>query len=102
MSQSHALSDDQRQAQAGKYLTFELDRTEFGIEILRVVEILKMLKITTVPMWPDFARGKVITEPAEQIDIAPTVGELLGFDVPEAKGRVLGEIFKKPPAAKSK
>ncbi len=44
---------------AGKYLTFELDNTEFGIEILSVVEILKMMQITSVPMWPDFAQGTI-------------------------------------------
>ncbi len=43
----------------GKYLTFELDKTEFGIEILSVVEILKMMEITTVPMWPAFAKGTI-------------------------------------------
>lgn len=44
---------------AGKYLTFELNKTEFGIEILSVVEILKMMEITAVPMWPDFAQGTI-------------------------------------------
>ena len=44
---------------AGKYLTFELNKTEFGIEILSVVEILKMMEITSVPMWPDFAQGTI-------------------------------------------
>ena len=44
---------------AGKYLTFELNDTEFGIEILKVVEILKMVEITQVPMWPDFASGTI-------------------------------------------
>ncbi len=44
---------------AGKYLTFELDNTEFGIEILSVVEILKMMEITRVPMWPEFAKGTI-------------------------------------------
>ena len=44
---------------AGKYLTFELDNTEFGIEILKVVEILKMMEITSVPMWPEFAKGTI-------------------------------------------
>jgi len=43
----------------GKYLTFELNKTEFGIEILSVVEILKMMEITSVPMWPDFAQGTI-------------------------------------------
>lgn len=43
--------------QESRFLTFKLDGTEFGIEILKVVEILKMMEITTVPMWPAFARG---------------------------------------------
>lgn len=41
----------------GKFLTFLLDDTQFAIEILKVVEILKMMEITTVPMWPHFAKG---------------------------------------------
>jgi len=44
---------------AGKYLTFDLDNTQFGIGILKVVEILKMLEITSVPMWPSFAKGTI-------------------------------------------
>ena len=43
----------------GKYLTFLLDGTQFAIEILKVVEILKMMEITTVPMWPHFAKGTI-------------------------------------------
>lgn len=45
--------------QESKFLTFRLDGTEFGIEILKVVEILKMMEITTVPMWPAFAKGTI-------------------------------------------
>jgi len=44
---------------AGKYLTFNLENTQFGIEILKVVEILKMMEITSVPMWPEFAKGTI-------------------------------------------
>ena len=50
---------DKEDFQAGKFLTFRLDDTEFGIEILKVVEILKMMEITTVPMWPSFAKGTI-------------------------------------------
>lgn len=45
--------------QADKFLTFDLDDTQFGIEILRVVEILKMMEITSVPMWPEWAKGTI-------------------------------------------
>ena len=44
---------------SGKYLTFQLENTEFAIEILKVVEILKMMDITSVPMWPSFAKGTI-------------------------------------------
>jgi purine-binding chemotaxis protein CheW len=42
---------------AGKFLTFSLDREEYGIEILRVREIIGMLPITSVPGTPDHFRG---------------------------------------------
>jgi len=44
---------------AGKYLTFQLDNTQFGIQILSVIELLTMMEITTVPMWPSFAKGTI-------------------------------------------
>ena len=51
---------------AGKYLTFDLADEEYGLEILRVREIIGMMEITPVPRTPDFVlgvinlRGKVI------------------------------------------
>lgn len=42
---------------AGKYLTFRLAGEEYGIAILKVVEINKMMAITQVPRMPDFVRG---------------------------------------------
>jgi len=53
------LAGDQISGRAGKFLTFELNDTEFGIEILKVVEILTMMDITAVPMWPEFAKGTI-------------------------------------------
>jgi len=51
---------------AGKYLTFDLAEEEYGLEILRVREIIGLMDITPVPKTPDFVlgvinlRGKVI------------------------------------------
>ena len=45
--------------QAGKYLTFRLAQEEYGIEILKVVEIIKMMEVTAVPQTPDFVRGVI-------------------------------------------
>ena len=46
-------------AQAGKYLTFKLAAEEYGLEILKVQEIIKMMDITKVPRTPDFVRGVI-------------------------------------------
>jgi purine-binding chemotaxis protein CheW len=54
-----SAAETRNRDRAGKYLTFELNQSEFGIEILKVVEILKMIEITKVPMWPDFASGTI-------------------------------------------
>ena len=46
-------------ALAGKYLTFKLAVEEYGLEILKVQEIIKMMDITRVPRTPDFVRGVI-------------------------------------------
>lgn len=46
-------------AKAGKYLTFNLGREVYGIEILKVQEIIGMMPVTRVPKTPDFVRGVV-------------------------------------------
>ena len=43
----------------GKYLTFMLAEEEYGIEIMKVVEIIKMMGITSVPRVPDYVRGVI-------------------------------------------
>lgn len=43
----------------GKYLTFGLDREEYGLEILKVREIIGMMDITPVPRTPAFVRGVI-------------------------------------------
>jgi len=40
----------------GKVLTFVLGEEEYGIEILKVREILGLLDITTVPQTPDYMK----------------------------------------------
>lgn len=43
----------------GKYLTFTLADEDYGIEILKVKEIIGMMPITTLPQTPDFVKGVV-------------------------------------------
>ena len=44
---------------AGKYLTFELADEVYGLEILKVQEIIGMMTVTRVPRTPEFVRGVV-------------------------------------------
>lgn len=44
---------------SGKYLTFRLGDEEFGVEILRVTTIIRMLEITIVPDTPHYVRGVI-------------------------------------------
>lgn len=43
----------------GKYLTFFFGEEEYGIQILRVREIIGLMPITDVPRTPDYVRGVV-------------------------------------------
>ena len=44
---------------AGKYLTFELGDESYGLQILKVQEIIKMQEITKVPRTPDYVKGVI-------------------------------------------
>jgi len=46
-------------AKAGKYLTFLVKSEVYGLEILKVQEIIGMMKITRVPRTPAFIRGVI-------------------------------------------
>ncbi len=43
----------------GKYLTFSLGNEEYGIGILKVKEIIGMMRITPVPQTPEFVKGVI-------------------------------------------
>ncbi len=44
---------------AGKYLTFRLAVEEYGLEILKVQEIIGIMKVTSVPKMPEYIRGVI-------------------------------------------
>ena len=46
-------------ARAGKYLSFVLGREEYGLEILKVQEIIGLMDVTRVPRTPPFVRGVI-------------------------------------------
>jgi purine-binding chemotaxis protein CheW len=43
----------------GKYLTFTLDREEYGIGILKIKEIIGMMPVTAVPQTPEYVKGVI-------------------------------------------
>jgi hypothetical protein len=47
--------------------------------------------IMLLAIGPDIKKGAVVEKPAYQTDLAPTIGELLGFQTPLAQGEVLRE-----------
>jgi purine-binding chemotaxis protein CheW len=44
---------------AGKYLTFTLQGESYGIEVLKVREIIRHIAITAVPQMPGYIRGVI-------------------------------------------
>ena len=54
-----AMELPERYNVGGKFLTFFLAGEEYGIEILKVQEIIGMMDITTVPRTPTFIRGVI-------------------------------------------
>ena len=44
---------------SGKYLTFSLGQESYGIEILKVREIIRLPDITPVPQMPDYVKGVI-------------------------------------------
>ena len=44
---------------AGKYLTFTLHQESYGIDVLKVREIIRLTNITVVPQMPAYVRGVI-------------------------------------------
>ena len=61
MAQADVLTESEAEGAdlGGKYLTFGLGGEEYGLEILKVREILGLLSITSVPNTPYYVKGVV-------------------------------------------
>lgn len=73
-------SSDQCRADAGKYLTFILDKEEYGLEILKVKEIIGLMDITSLPQTPAFVKGVINLRGK----VIPVVDLRLRFQMEEA------------------
>ena len=65
-------------AGAGKYLTFDLAAEHYGLEIMRVQEIVGMMPVTRVPRLPAFVAGVVNLRGR----VIPVVDLRLAFGLP--------------------
>ncbi len=54
-----ALAEKKTIEQEGKYLAFILGNEIYGIEILRVREIIGLMDVTTVPQTPEYMKGVI-------------------------------------------
>ena len=62
MNNANAVKNDQSanaDSRAGKYLTFFLASEEYGVEILKVQEIIGRMPITPVPLTSGYIRGVI-------------------------------------------
>jgi len=64
---------------AGKYLTFNLGDEGYGLEILKVQEIIGMQEITKIPRTPDYVRGVINLRGK----VIPVIDLRLKFGMPE-------------------
>ena len=72
---------EQLEANAGTYLTFLLDKEEYGIDILRVLEIIKYMAPTEIPGSPDEMIG-VINLRGQVIPVI-SMRKRFGFEIVE-------------------
>ena len=59
MSSVPATTTAATNKQAGKYLTVVLDNEAYGLNVLKIREIIRMQKITPVPQMPAFVKGVI-------------------------------------------
>jgi len=83
MSQTTTTREVQESAsdRAGKYLTFVLADEEYGLEILKVREIIGMMDITAVPRTPNYVKGVINLRGK----VIPVVDLRLKMGMPEAQ-----------------
>ncbi len=76
-----AQSDTATLTKTHKYLTFKLSDETYGLDILRVQEIIGMMPVTRVPRTPAFVRGVINLRGR----VIPVVDLRIKFDAPSAE-----------------
>lgn len=53
------VEEDSKKRLAGKYLTFRLAKESYGIDVLKVREIVRMQETTILPQMPNYVKGVI-------------------------------------------
>jgi purine-binding chemotaxis protein CheW len=72
-------AEEDKHSAGGKFLTFFLAEEEYGIEILKVVEIIGSMNITKIPRMPKFIKGVINLRGK----VIPVMDLRLRFGMPE-------------------
>jgi len=80
MSQADPQNMEQLTAE-GKHLIFKLAEEEYGLDILKVKEIIGLMDITSVPRTPDFVKGVINLRGK----VIPVIDLRLKFGLPQAE-----------------
>lgn len=114
------MSAKQDMSELLQLVSFKVGREEFGVDILKVQEINRMMKITKVPNAPDFVegvvnlRGRIIPvidlrkrlsiedkshDSKTRIIVVDIIGNIIGFIVDEVNEvlRISKDIIENPP-----
>ena len=75
------MNQQQNDARAGKYLTFALGQEEYGLPVLKVREIIKMMTVTSVPQVPSYVRGVINLRGT----VIPVIDLRLKFGMPDVE-----------------
>jgi len=68
-------------ANSGKYLTFVLGHESYGISVLKVREIIRLMDITSVPQMPPYVKGVINLRGK----VVPIVDLRIKFDLANAE-----------------
>lgn len=81
MAEQATVTEQEQSTRAGKYLTFVIGDEEYGLEILKVREIIGIMDITAVPKTPDFVKGVINLRGK----VIPVIDLRLKFSMEEAQ-----------------
>jgi purine-binding chemotaxis protein CheW len=59
LEETNEVAEKKAKSREGKYLTFSMQKEEYGISILKIKEIIGMMPVTPVPQTPEFVKGVI-------------------------------------------